>query len=118
MFVAAAAAIAASALAIDRYYSEHFGRVTPTRGQQRRAAAAAVAGVAIMVAASLLLRSRTAWSLDLPVNPIPAAFGVLMLVNYAAVAGLRTHHVLIWGALVVAGLCRCGTARTRATSAL
>ena len=103
-FVVAAAAIGASALAVNRYYSEHFGRVTPSRRQQRRSAAAAAAGVAIMVGAPLLLRSRAAWSLDLPVNAIPAAFGVLMLVYYAAVAGLRPHHVLIWGALILAGL--------------
>jgi hypothetical protein len=103
-FVAAAAAIGASALAVNRYYSLHFGRVTPSPRQQRRSAVAAAAGVAIMVGTTLLLRSRAAWSLDLPVNPIPAAFGALMLVYYAAVVGLRTHHVLIWGALVVAGL--------------
>jgi hypothetical protein len=104
VFVAAAGAIGASALVVSRYYGEHFGRVTPTRRQQRRSAVAAAAGIAIMVGAPLLLRSRAAWSLDLPVNPIPAAFGVLMLVYYAAVVGLRTHHVLIWGAIVVAGL--------------
>jgi hypothetical protein len=104
VFVAAAGAIAASALAIDRYYAEHFGRVTPSRARQRRATAAAVAGVAIMVGAPFLLRSRAAWSLDLPVNPIPAAIGVLMLVYYAAVVGLRGHHVVVWGAVVVAGL--------------
>jgi hypothetical protein len=104
VFVAAAGAIGASALVVSRYYGEHFGRVTPTRRQQRRSAVAAAAGIAIMVGAPLLLRSRAAWSLDLPVNPIPAAFGVLMLVYYAAVVGLRAHHVLIWGAIVVAGL--------------
>jgi hypothetical protein len=103
-FVAAAAAIGASALLVNRYYSEHVGPVTPSPGQQRRSAVAGAAGVAIMVGATFLLRSRAAWSLDLPVNPIPAAFGVLMLVYYAAVVGLRTHHALIWGALVVAGL--------------
>ena len=104
VFVAAAAAIGASALVVNRYYSEHFGRVTPSPRQQRRSVVAAAGGVAIMVGATFLLRSRVAWSLDLPVNPIPAAFAALMLVYYAAVVGLRTHHVLIWGALLVAGL--------------
>ena len=104
VFVAAAAAIGASALVVNRYYSEHFGRVTPSPRQQRRSAVAAAGGVAIMVGATFLLRSRVAWSLDLPVNPIPAAFAALMLVYYAAVVGLRTHHELIWGALLVAGL--------------
>ena len=104
VFLTAAAAIAASALAIDRYYAEHFGRVTPSRGRQRRAAAAAVAGVVVMIGMPTLLRSRAGWSLDLPVNPIPAAFAVLMLGYYAAVVRLRAHHVLVWGAVVVAGL--------------
>ena len=104
VFVAAAAAIAGSCLAINRYYNEHFGRVTPSPRQQRRAAAAAAAGVAVMIGATTLLRSHAVWSLDLPVNPIAAAFGVLMLVYYAAVVGLRAHHVLIWGAVLVAGL--------------
>jgi hypothetical protein len=104
VFVAAAAAIGASALAVNRYYGEQFGRVTPSQRQQRRSAAAAAGGVAIMVGTTFLLRSEAAWSLDLPVNPIPAAFAALMLVYYAAVVGLRAHHVLIWGAVLVAGL--------------
>src|SRR4051794_7383955 len=104
VFLAAAGAIAASALAIDRYYAEHFGHVTPSLGRQRRATAASVAGVVAMIGVTTLLRSRAAWSLDLPVNPIPAVFGVLMLGYYAAVVGLRAHHVLVWGAVVLAGL--------------
>jgi len=104
VFVAAAAVIGASALLVNRYYGEYFGRVTPSQRRQRRSAVAAAAGVAIMVGATFLLRSRAAWSLDLPVNPIPAAFAALMLVYYAAVVGLRPHHVLIWGAVLVAGL--------------
>src|SRR4051794_34195101 len=103
-FVAAAAAIGAIALLVNRYYGEHFGRVTPSQRQQRRAARAAALGVGIMVGATFLLRSRAGWSLDLPVNPIPATFAALMLVYYAAVVGLHHHHVLIWGALLVAGL--------------
>ena len=57
-----------------------------------------------MLGLTTLLRSRASWSLDLPVNPIPAAFGLLMLAYYALVVGLRAHHVLIWGSLVVVGL--------------
>src|SRR4051794_1826139 len=104
VFVAAAAVIGASGLLVNRYYGEHFGRVTPSQRQQRRWAGAAPAGAAIRVGATFLLRSRAAWSLALPVNPIPAAFAALMLVYYAAVVGLRPHHVLIWGAVLVAGL--------------
>jgi hypothetical protein len=104
VFLATAAAFAAMALAIDRYYGEHFGRVTPSLRQQYRFAAVAACGVALIIGASTLLRSRAGWSLDLPVNPIAATFGVLMLASYAAVTGLRTHHALIWGPVVVVGL--------------
>ena len=104
MFGAAAAAIGACCLAINHSYNGHFGRVTPSPRQRRRAAVAAAFGVALMIGATALLRSRAAWSLDLPVNPIPAAFGALMLVYYAAVVGVRAHHIVIWGSVVVAGL--------------
>jgi heme O synthase-like polyprenyltransferase len=104
VFLATVVLIGAAALAIDRYYRAHFGRVTPSRRRQHRSAAAAVVGVVLMVGVSLLLRSRADWSLDLPVNPIPAAFGALMLAYYAAVVGLRAHHVIVWGGLALAGL--------------
>jgi hypothetical protein len=104
VFLATAAVFAAIALAIDRYYAAHFGRVTPARRQQYRFAAVSAAGVVLIIGASTLLRSRAGWSLDLPVNPIAATFGVLMLAYYAAVAGLRAHHVVIWGTVVVVGL--------------
>jgi hypothetical protein len=56
-----------------------------------------------MVGGSLLLRSRADWSLDLPVNPIAVTFAIIMLISYAIGVGLRRHHVVIWGALLVAG---------------
>ncbi len=104
VFVAAVLAIAAACGAVNRFYDERYGRVTPARQRQLRSVAALVAGVALMIGATLLLRSRASWSLDLPVNPIPAAFALLMLAYYAAVVGLRAHHVVIWGSLLVAGL--------------
>jgi hypothetical protein len=103
-FLAAAAAIAAAYAAINRHYTERYGRVTPSSGQQTKAAAVGLAGAAVMFGATMLLRSRASWSLDLPVNAIPATFGLLMLAYYAVVVGLRPHHVLTWGALVLAGL--------------
>jgi hypothetical protein len=104
VFVAAVLVVAALWAAINRYYNEHYGRVTPSTRQQLRATAAGLVGVALMVGLTTLLRSQASWSLDLPVNPIPAAFALLMLVYYAAVVGLRVHHVVIWGSLAVAGL--------------
>ena len=103
-FGAVLAAIAVVFLLISRHYDEHYDRVTPSRAQRVKAAVAVAAGVALMIGAAMLLRSRASWSLDLPVNAIPVAFGLMMLVYYTAVVGLRAHHVAIWGTLVAAGL--------------
>jgi hypothetical protein len=104
VFVAVLVVIALVFFLINRHYNEHYGRVTPSTRQQLKAAAAVAVGLGLMIGAAMLLRSRASWSLDLPVNAIAAAFGLLMLVYYAAVVGLRPHHVLIWGALLAAGL--------------
>jgi hypothetical protein len=53
---------------------------------------------------SVLLRSRVEWSLDLPVNPVAATIGALMLATYAAGVGLRRHQVIICGGLLLAGV--------------
>jgi hypothetical protein len=104
VFLAMLPLAAAAALLVHRYYDEHWGRVTPSTRAQIRAAIAAVGGVAIMLGLTTLLRSRASWSLDLPVNPIPAAFAVLMLAYYALVMRLRAHHLAIWGALLAVSL--------------
>ena len=104
IFIAAVLVLGAACLPINRYYNENYGRVTPSTRQQFRAFVATIISVAVMVGGSFLLRSRASWSLDLPVNPIAASFGLLMLAYYAIVVGLRTHHVVIWGGLLVAGL--------------
>jgi hypothetical protein len=104
VFLAGALAIGAACALIYRHYNEHYGRVTPSSRTQLKAAAASVVGIAVMAGGTTLLRSRASWSLDLPVNPIAAAFGLLMLAYYAAVVRLRPHHVAIWGSLVVIGL--------------
>ncbi len=102
-FVAAVVVLAGVAAVVYRHYNEHFGRVTPSREQQVRATVATAVGVGLIVVGSMLLRSRASWSLDLPVNAIAVTFALLMLVYYAAVVGLRRHHLLVWGALLVSG---------------
>lgn len=98
-------AVAALAwLTLTRYYNERYGRITPTTRQQARAFAATVVGGALMLGASFLVRSRADWSLDLPVNQAAAALALFMLVFTALTVGLKRHHVLIWGALLVVGL--------------
>ena len=44
------------------------------------------------------------WSLDLPTNSTAAGFALIMLLYYAVTVGARAHHVVIWGAVLVAGL--------------
>lgn len=103
VFIAAVAVVGGLCVLASRHYDRHFGRVTPTQSQQLKATGVAAAGVALMVAGSLLLRSRVSWSLDLPVNAIPAMFATLMLIYYASLTGLAVHHWLIWGTLLAAG---------------
>ncbi len=104
VFIACVGVLALACIPIQRYYRDHYGSVTLSTRQQLRAAAATAISVPIAFGASFLLRSRVSWSLDWPVNPTMASFGVVMLACYAATVGLRRHHVVIWGALVIGGL--------------
>jgi hypothetical protein len=104
VFLAVVLAIGAGCVLVARYYDEHYGRATLSTKDQLRAAAVVVVGAPLVFGTSLLLRSRAGWSLDLPVNPIAASLGALMLASYAAGGVLRRHHVIIFGGLLVAGL--------------
>ena len=102
-FTVAAVMIGAAYLAIAHYYNENYGRLSPSTRQQVRAGVAVVIGVAVMLGGSFLMRSRVDWSLDLPVNAIAVSFALVMLVSYAIGVGLKAHHVIIWGTLLVLG---------------
>ena len=102
-FFLAIAVTGAACLPIARYYNENYGRLSPSTRQEARGTVAAVIGVLVVAGGSLLLHGRAGWSLDLPVNPIAVPFALFMLIFYAIVVGLRAHHVIIWGALLVAG---------------
>jgi hypothetical protein len=104
VFVACVLAAGAAGLAITRYYSEHYGRVTPSTRQEVRASVAAIIGVALIVGVGFLARSRASWSLDLPVNPMAASFALFWLTYYALTVGLRAHHIIIWGSVLASGL--------------
>ena len=104
VFVACAALLAASCLPLARYYNEHYGRVTPSKQQQMRAALAVAICVPVMIGGSLLLSSTASWSLDLPVNPTAIGFAFVMLVTYATSVGVKVHHVIVFGTLALAGL--------------
>src|SRR3954447_1193988 len=101
-FPVAVALVGALCLPIARYYHEHYGRISISARQQVRGAVAILAGFAVAVGGSLLLRSRADWSLDLPVNATAVTLALIMLLTYAIGVGLRTHHIVIWGGLLVA----------------
>jgi hypothetical protein len=102
-FPIAALLVGAVCLPIQRFYVEHYGRLSPSSAQQVRISIATAVGVVAMLGGSALLRSEASWSLDLPVNAIAVCFAAMMLVSYAIGVGLVTHHVVIWGALLVVG---------------
>jgi hypothetical protein len=103
VFLAGVALIGAACLPLARYYGEHYGRVTPSPRQRTRALLAVAICVPIMIGGSLLLSSRASWSLDLPVNPTAISFALVMLVTYAMSVGLRAHHMIVFGVLLVVG---------------
>ena len=103
VFLLVALAIAAGAALVNRYYNENYGRLTPSTRQQVRAGIGLFLAVALMLGGASLLRSHAAWSLDLPVNAIAVCFALVMLVTYAIGIGLKAHHVVIWGTVLVAG---------------
>jgi hypothetical protein len=102
-FLLAVGLIGAACLRISRYYNDNYGRLSPSTRQQARAAVAVVLGVAVMIGGSALLRSHAAWSLDLPVNAIAICFAVVMLISYGIGVGLKVHHLIVWGGLLVIG---------------
>src|SRR3954451_4034206 len=102
-FPLAVLALGAVCVPVNRYYTAHYGRLSPSTRQQVRGAVAVAVGVAVVMGGSLLLRSRADWSLDLPVNATAVTFAAIMLISYAFGVGLKAHHVVIWGTLLVAG---------------
>jgi hypothetical protein len=89
---------------VSLYYQHHFGRVTPIRSRQVRYLVAAGAGFALYVAADQLGRTVLGRPPHEPVSTTAAAWALGMLVFYAATVGLRPHHIVIWGSLLVSGL--------------
>lgn len=102
-FPVAALVLGSACLPITHYYNENYGRVSLSARQQVRGAVAVLVGLAVMIGGSSLMRSQAGWSLDLPVNAIAVSFALIMLISYAIGMGLKAHHVIIWGALLVAG---------------
>jgi hypothetical protein len=91
----------AAALMIGRYYHDHYGSVTPTRDRTIRQAVAIVAWIAILFIGA---NQALFWSPDGPQCIYASAFALATLAYYAILVGLRPHHLIIWGAVFVAGL--------------
>ena len=103
VFVVTLAALGVAWLPISRWYNEHYGRLSPSTREQVRASLAAVLATAVVVGGSTLLRSRADWSLDLPVNATAVTLALVMLICYGVGVGIKTHHAVIWGGLLLAG---------------
>jgi hypothetical protein len=84
---------------INRYYEEHYGRVTPSSRHWARVWVPIAVIVAVAIGVWLLI-----WSLDLPLNAVAAVWAMSMLTASAVTVGLRKHRVIIWGSLLVAAL--------------
>jgi hypothetical protein len=91
----------AGSLLIARYYRDNYGRVTPTRSRQLRHAAAVVAWIVVL---SVGANKYLLYSPDGPLCVFASAFALATLAYYAILVGLRTHHIVIWGVVLVAGL--------------
>jgi hypothetical protein len=69
-----------------------------------RSNVAFVAGFAVFVGVDQLCRALLGRPPTEPISSMLVAWALGSLVFYAMGAGLRVHHVAIWGAAVVAGL--------------
>ena len=94
------AILAAAALLINRFYQDRYGRVTLTTRQQVRLTVASF----ILFAAGLVGGTILDSTFDLPVSLFACSFALAMLAWFAICVGLRTHHVVIWGSLLIVGL--------------
>ncbi len=99
-FVGSVAILAAAALLINRFYQDRYGRVTLTTRQQVRLTVASF----ILFAAGLVGGTILDSTFDLPVSLFACSFALAMLAWFAICVGLRTHHIVIWGSLLIVGL--------------
>jgi hypothetical protein len=100
VFLGSLLVLGSAYLAINRYYNDHYGRVTRSRRQQVRYAVASL----LLFAAAMVGGSVVDSSFVLPISVSAAAFALAMLAWFAICVGLRARHLMIWGSLLVAGL--------------
>lgn len=86
---------------IASFYRENYGEVQPSHSRHVRHAIAIAAWIIVLfVGGSHWLF----WSADSPRCIYLAAFALATLTYYAILVGLRAHHIIIWGAVLIAGL--------------
>jgi hypothetical protein len=103
--LAAAVLLCLGAVAgVSVYLRQRFGSVTPTRSRQVRDNVALVAGFVVFVGADQLARVVLGRPPTEPISSMLAAWALGSLVFYAMSTGPRAHHVIIWGAALIAGI--------------
>jgi hypothetical protein len=90
-----------ASLFIASYYRDNYGKVTPTKSRYVRHVLAVVAWAAVLFVGA---NKYLLWSPDSPRCIYASAFALATLAYYAILVGLRPHHGVIWGAVLVAGL--------------
>ena len=86
---------------IAQHYRDAYGEVTPTRSRNVRSGIAVVAFVGVL---AVVGSKYTFWSAGGPRCVYAVAFALGILAYYAILVGLRSHHLIIWGAVCAAGL--------------
>ena len=99
-FLGSLLVLAAAYLGINRFYNDNYGRATPSKRRQLRHNVASL----VLFGAGLVGGSILDFWFDLPVSLFAAVFALAMLAWFAISMGLKAHHLIIWGALLVAGL--------------
>lgn len=85
---------------INRYYDQHYGRATLTPKREIRNQALNFVFFGIGLVGGILLD----FHFDVSVSLFAITFAIAMLGWYSISIGLKLHHFLIWGALLVIGL--------------
>ena len=99
VFLACLAALCLGWVALNRFYNDHYGRVSPGHRPWVRYVVPWTVFPAALAGGPLL----ETW-LHPPVSLVAAMFALAMLTWYALCVRLQAHHVVIWGALLLLAL--------------
>ena len=91
--------VGVSYVLINRHYVTTFGRAQPTRRVQWQ-----VAIYTVLAALAICVGITVDVNADLPVSLYAVSFAASLLGYYAWFTGLRPHHVVCLGAVIVLGL--------------